>query len=1275
MTGEPDIIKQLRQAEQEGTLTAEISTSFEEVDAVDEVDEEKEFSSSIKFEHGSMPYEWDSFEEDTVYRSLFESSSDGIVVLDLDGVIQFCNLAMVRLVGYAKDEFIGKKFFDTDIFSEKEKTTVSDMLSNFFQRKDVDSFETSIYRKDGTEFTAEITFSSLKKEGQKIGIQTTIHPIHKQYLKKTTSENPELDFRLLFEHMQNGFALHKIITNESNEPVDYIFLDVNNAFERLTGLKKDQAIGEKVTEVIPGIENETFQWIRKYGDVALKGKELRFEQHAENLNRWFSVYAYSPKKGYFVTIFEDISEKKNHEKKILESEKSIRRVIEASPDSIVVTDLNGNIVECNQATLEVFGYSSKEDLIGRNTFDFFMKEDQKRAIENLKRTLSEGSIKNVEYQLLRKDGSEFSGELSANVIKNSSDEPVYFVAITKDITHRKKEEYHYKKLTEFEHVINKISSNFARLNPGEEDNAIDQALSQIGRLMDADRSYLFLLSENGKNISDTHEWCRQGIQPQIDNLKDISLELEMPWFSKQIRKGNVFQIDDVESLPFDARSEKQHLSAQNIQSLIIVPLLTGSRLLGFIGFDMVRTRKSWSAQDQRILSLVGEIFSRTLERIQSRNELQKSEHLYRSIIENIQDVFYRSDRDGKLIMISPSALNMFGYNSMDEVIGLDIANDFYFNSKERTTFLKALRENDGRITNYEIDLKRKDGSKVSVLTSSTYYTDEEGNIAGIEGIFSDISQRKHDEKRMKLLVDMLDVAPCSIMVHDFDGTILYANDKTFEMHGYDKHEFLTLKLFEIDVPESAELIQERMENIRANGEATFEVTHHRKDGSTFPMSAYVKIVDWNGKPALLSIGSDISERKEYEAQLKTSQKRLDTLLSNTPAVIYSYEASKDGMKITYINENLKHIIGFEPNDFIGNEQFQQQCIHPEDRKIVFEEISEMIAGEKDESYVTYRFKDKNGDYRWLSDSHKVISRKNGHVEVVGAWWDATDQKQAQQKLANSEKNFRTFFETMDDLIFIGNKKGEIFYANSAVTKKLGYSEEELNGMHVLDVHPDSKRPEAEQIFADMFSGKRDSCPLPLARKDGSFVPVETRVWFGEWDGKECIFGISKDLSKQQAALDRFHKLFDNNPALMAVSSMPDRHFVDVNNAFLEKLGYDREEIIGSTSAELNIFVGHDKQKLIAEKLATDGRLSNIELKVRKKDGGLLTGLFSGEIIDNQGDKSFLTVMTDLTEQKEAEKKLKEKLDELERWKKVTVNRELRIRELKKKLEKLENTVK
>ena len=103
-------------------------------------------------------------------------------------------------------------------------------------------------------------------------------------------------------------------------------------------------------------------------------------------------------------------------------------------------------------------------------------------------------------------------------------------------------------------------------------------------------------------------------------------------------------------------------------------------------------------------------------------------------------------------------------------------------------------------------------------------------------------------------------------------------------------------------------------------------------------------------------------------------------------------------------------------------------------------------------------------------------------------------------------------------------------------------------MRLLDMHPADKRQEAEAIVTAMFRGERSSCPLPLGRKDGGLVPAETRVWFGRWDGQNCIFGISKNLTAEQEAQQRFERLFRNNPTLMALSSLPDRRFTDVNDA-------------------------------------------------------------------------------------------------------------------------------
>ena len=134
-------------------------------------------------------------------------------------------------------------------------------------------------------------------------------------LKQSEAELRASDvrYRSLFENMIDGFSIHKIVMDETGRPVDYIFLEVNNSFERHTGLKREDITGKGVREVLPGIENDSADWIGTYGRVALEGKEIRFEQYSEALKKWFFVSAYSPMKEYFVTVFEDITERKQAE--------------------------------------------------------------------------------------------------------------------------------------------------------------------------------------------------------------------------------------------------------------------------------------------------------------------------------------------------------------------------------------------------------------------------------------------------------------------------------------------------------------------------------------------------------------------------------------------------------------------------------------------------------------------------------------------------------------------------------------------------------------------------------------------------------------------------------------------------------------------------------------------------------------------------------------------------------------------------------------------------
>ncbi len=117
----------------------------------------------------------------------------------------------------------------------------------------------------------------------------------------------------LFNSMSEGFAYHRIVLDGAGKPVDYVFLQVNEAFEQQTGLKGKDIIGRRVTEVLAGIENDPADWIGRYGRVALTGEPIRFESFAEPLEKWYVVSSFSSHRGFFAATFSDITDRKRTE--------------------------------------------------------------------------------------------------------------------------------------------------------------------------------------------------------------------------------------------------------------------------------------------------------------------------------------------------------------------------------------------------------------------------------------------------------------------------------------------------------------------------------------------------------------------------------------------------------------------------------------------------------------------------------------------------------------------------------------------------------------------------------------------------------------------------------------------------------------------------------------------------------------------------------------------------------------------------------------------------
>lgn len=199
--------------------------------------------------------------------------------------------------------------------------------------------------------------------------------------------------------------------------------------------------------------------------------------------------------------------------------------------------------------------------------------------------------------------------------------------------------------------------------------------------------------------------------------------------------------------------------------------------------------------------------------------------------------------------------------------------------KIATENLNKHLENPDHPYDQEVRYTQKNGSTVWIRCRGVAIRDKFGKPLRMLGAHQDITTIKSKEEEASTLAKMLDIAPNSIIIHDFDGKILYANQKAFEVNGYSPEEFMALDLHSIDVPESAELIEERIKTIKKYGHAEFEVEHFRKDGTKVPFQVYVKLVDWKGSQAFLSIATEISERKKAEREIALNNERLESLLN------------------------------------------------------------------------------------------------------------------------------------------------------------------------------------------------------------------------------------------------------------------------------------------------------------------------------------------------------------------------------------------------------------
>lgn len=258
-------------------------------------------------------------------------------------------------------------------------------------------------------------------------------------------------YQLPIESLPDAFAYHRIILDSQGSPVDYIFLEVNDVFEDMTGLQREDVIGRKVTKVLPGIEESGYNWIEIYGRVALKGESTRFEDYSKPLERWYEVTAYSDRTGYFATIFNDITRRKEEEKKLREgvekylSEKNTEKdlqgqkellegVINGIKDVIGIQYPDHTIERYNQAGYEMLGMNPQE-VKGRKCYELIGREEECVPCPTRKALETKELVAMEKY--IEETGTYLS--CSSNPVLDEGGNVVRIIEQLRDVTEQKKQ--------------------------------------------------------------------------------------------------------------------------------------------------------------------------------------------------------------------------------------------------------------------------------------------------------------------------------------------------------------------------------------------------------------------------------------------------------------------------------------------------------------------------------------------------------------------------------------------------------------------------------------------------------------------------------------------------------------------------------------------------------------------------------------------------------------------------------------------------------------------
>ncbi len=653
----------------------------------------------------------------------------------------------------------------------------------------------------------------------------------------------------------------------------------------------------------------------------------------------------------------------------------------------------------------------------------------------------------------------------------------------------------------------------------------------------------------------------------------------------------------------------------------------------------------------RLIELAGRQYVLAMDRdISDRKtreaELRQRDYQQRAILENIPDMAWLKDKQGRFIAVNGPFARACGFG-IEELSGktdLDI-----WPSEIAELYIADDREamSSGTSKRVEEPFADREGRIKWVETIKTPIFDDAHNVIGITAIARDITERKkarealrESEERYRLLVEM---SPDGIAVYQ-EGKLVFGNLAAAEMFGFKtRGELMGSSFQDIIHPQDWKETENRIQHLM-QGETVmlpYELSLLRHDGTPFPAEVTALPMTYGGRPALQVIVRDLSQRRRTEQTLLETARRLRLAVEAANVGLWDWDLHTNEV---YYSPELKRQIGFEDHEISNELSEWGGRIHPDDLGQALKRIRDYLQNPWPDYVNQFRLRHKDGSYRWISAQGSLLHDEKGKpARLLGCHLDITEHVLALEKLRERED----MLEQMSRIARIGAWEYDVFTRKGKWTEEVDRIRETDPGEEVsLDYGLSFYRGESRQVLEAAVNravkeGKPYDIELEMVTAKGNQRWVRTighAVRRGDRIVK--VQGTLQDITDQvkmeeslRESEKKYRTLFEQSAEAIFIS-LPDGRIVDANQACSELFGVPRNEIVGEKVWE---FLAEEDSTsgIFRYEMKRAGFVRDFEIKVRRKDGSLRSCLLNcSKWKDDYGSLiGYLSVIRDITEQK------------------------------------------